>query len=115
MNILQPLRRGAARYVATAIMAAAACAPASSMHLTDLQGKVHTLEGYRGNWVVLNVWATWCAPCIKEMPELEALSHTRPDLVVTSDWRRRATALPACASSPGRWASAIPSLQALPP
>lgn len=82
MNILQPLRRGAARYVATAIMAAAACAPASSMHLTDLQGKVHTLEGYRGNWVVLNVWATWCAPCIKEMPELEALSHARPDLVV---------------------------------
>lgn len=52
------------------------------MHLTDLQGKAHTLETYRGKWLVLNVWATWCAPCIQEMPELEALSHARGDVAV---------------------------------
>ncbi len=56
--------------------------PAHGMHLTDLQGKEHTLALHRGKWVVLNVWATWCAPCIKEMPELEALSHARSDVVV---------------------------------
>ena len=42
----------------------------------------HTLEVHRGKWVVLNVWATWCAPCIKEMPELEALARARDDVVV---------------------------------
>ncbi len=78
--------RAVARAVAAAgAMAAAvamAPAPAYAMHLTDVQGKVHTLDVYRGKWVVLNVWATWCAPCIKEMPELEALSHARADVVV---------------------------------
>ena len=67
---------------AAALMASAAWIPAHAMHLTDLQGKAHTLEVHRGKWVVLNVWATWCAPCIKEMPELEALSHARSDVVV---------------------------------
>lgn len=57
-------------------------APAQGIDLTDLQGRHHTLQGYRGKWVVLNVWATWCAPCIHEMPELEALSKSRTDLVV---------------------------------
>lgn len=66
-----------------AVLALAASAiPADAMHLTDVKGKLHTLDGYRGKWVVLNVWATWCAPCIKEMPELEALSRARPDVVV---------------------------------
>lgn len=66
-----------------ALLALAAGAfPASAMHLTDVKGRLHTLDGYRGKWVVLNVWATWCAPCIKEMPELEALARARPDVVV---------------------------------
>lgn len=74
---------GALVRAATAgLLAVAACLPAQAMHLTDLQGKTHTLESYRGKWVVLNAWATWCAPCIKEMPELEALSHARSDVVV---------------------------------
>ncbi len=76
--LIARLRLGAA----AALLAAAALTPAHAMHLTDLQGKAHTLEGYRGKWVVLNAWATWCAPCIKEMPELEALSHARADIVV---------------------------------
>jgi thiol-disulfide isomerase/thioredoxin len=67
---------------AAALLAIASCIPAHGMHLTDLQGKAHTLEIHRGKWVVLNVWATWCVPCIKEMPELEALSHARNDVVV---------------------------------
>ncbi len=75
-------RRALLHVGAAALVAVASCAPAQAMHLTDLQGKTHTLESYRGKWVVLNAWATWCAPCIKEMPELEALSHARADVVV---------------------------------
>ena len=67
---------------AAVLVALASCLPAHGMHLTDLQGKAHTLEVHAGKWVVLNVWATWCVPCIKEMPELEALSHARGDIVV---------------------------------
>ena len=62
-------------------MSAAAIVLAAAL-LTDLQGRSHSVEAYRGKWVVLNVWATWCAPCIKEMPELEALAQARSDVVV---------------------------------
>lgn len=75
-------RDGAATMILASLLTLGACLPAKAMNLTDLQGKAHTLETYRGKWVVLNVWATWCAPCIKEMPELEALSHARSDVVV---------------------------------
>lgn len=72
----------ARRGVALLCLIAGAAAPAAAFHLTDVQGQRHTLERHRGKWIVLNVWATWCAPCIKEMPELEALSHARGDIVV---------------------------------
>jgi thiol-disulfide isomerase/thioredoxin len=54
----------------------------SSFSLTDTEGRNHTLEAYRGKWVLVNLWATWCAPCLNEMPELEALQKARSDLVV---------------------------------
>lgn len=50
--------------------------------LTDTTGKIHTLDRYRGKWVLVNLWATWCPPCLSEMPELEALSKTHQDLIV---------------------------------
>jgi len=43
--------------------------------LRDLQGKEWTLSKLRGQVVLLNFWATWCEPCRKEMPDLEALSR----------------------------------------
>ncbi len=46
--------------------------PAPKLTLYNLHGKKASLEDYRGKWVFLNFWATWCPPCLKEMPEMEA-------------------------------------------
>ena len=45
---------------------------APNFELVGLDEKYHTLEEYRGKFVLLNFWATWCHPCIEEMPSLEA-------------------------------------------
>lgn len=39
--------------------------------LPDMDGKTHRLSDYRGKWIVVNYWATWCPPCLEELPELE--------------------------------------------
>ncbi|MMZ64985.1 Thiol-disulfide oxidoreductase ResA [compost metagenome] len=43
-----------------------------AVKLLGLDGKVHTLEEYKGKAVVLNFWATWCTYCVNEMPALQA-------------------------------------------
>jgi len=46
-----------------------------ALQVTTLDGSQYDLHEWRGHWVLVNFWATWCAPCLKEMPELSAL-HT---------------------------------------
>lgn len=45
----------------------------------DLDGNEHTIADWRGRGVVLNFWATWCAPCVEEMPALDALNARLAD------------------------------------
>ncbi len=53
--------------------------PAPEFTLPDLEGRPHSLSEFRGRVVVLNYWATWCPPCIEEMPSLEKLHRALSD------------------------------------
>lgn len=56
-----------------ACLALAGAAHAGDFSLTDTQGKTHRLSDYRGKWVLVNFWATWCPPCLEEIPDLVSL------------------------------------------
>lgn len=71
---------------------AAASAPASGvltpgtrpdalwqLRLPDLDGTPQALAQWKGRRMVVNFWATWCAPCVKEMPDLQAMAEKHPD------------------------------------
>ncbi|MCZ8116278.1 TlpA disulfide reductase family protein [Silanimonas sp.] len=79
----------AAPATAEAAPAAAPAVPADAAKPTHPTLAVDTVDhgrfdlaSHRGQWVVVNFWATWCAPCLKEIPDLNALDAKREDLVV---------------------------------
>lgn len=57
-------------------------APAPSFTFEDLNGKKHDLEDYKGKVIVLNFWATWCAPCVVEFPAILKLADIQKDNAV---------------------------------
>ena len=52
--------------------------------LTDVNGKPRSLSEFRGKWVIVNYWATWCPPCLDEIPDLVEFheKHKDKDAVV---------------------------------
>lgn len=54
-----------------------------TLEYEDTQGQKQSLAQYKGQPVVVNFWATWCPPCVKEMPDLQSLSeqHTQVQFV----------------------------------
>lgn len=59
-----------------------AASAAAAFEVSDTQGKRHRLADYQGRWVVLNFWATWCVPCIQEIPEIAAFHKEHGTIVV---------------------------------
>ena len=63
-------------------MALAACSSQPDAH--DSKGQAIRLSDYKGKWVIINYWATWCKPCLKEIPALSQLyrDHSNKVLVL---------------------------------
>ena len=66
------------------LLAAANTAVRADSHLVDFllpdaDGQVHRLSDHRGKWVVINFWATWCGPCMVEIPELMQFHERHKD------------------------------------
>ena len=64
------------------LLLSAAWAQAADFTLTDTTGKTHALSGYKGKWVLVNYWATWCPPCLEEIPDLVALHENKKNNLV---------------------------------
>ena len=56
--------------------------PAPDVSFSDANGTRHALSAFRGRYVLLNLWATWCAPCVAELPALATLARHVPGLRV---------------------------------
>jgi thiol-disulfide isomerase/thioredoxin len=57
-------------------------ATADAFELTDSKGYSHKLSQYKGKWVLVNYWATWCPPCLQEIPDLAALHNNKKNNLV---------------------------------
>jgi thiol-disulfide isomerase/thioredoxin len=58
------------------------CACSQPVDFVDTDGNGYQYSDLQGKWQVINYWATWCAPCIKEIPELISLDENNDNVVV---------------------------------
>ncbi len=57
------------------------CSGCGQVEFTFSDGQQKSLNSFKGGWVVVNYWATWCKPCIEEIPELNKLNQSN-DVIV---------------------------------
>lgn len=50
--------------------------------MQSLSGDTFTLSNLRGQWVIVNFWATWCVPCVEEMPALQEIANQHADKLI---------------------------------
>ncbi len=62
---------------------------APDFEISDYDGSRHRLSDFRGKVVYVNFWATWCLPCLREMPDIAALQEEFPDDLVVITVNRR--------------------------
>jgi thiol-disulfide isomerase/thioredoxin len=67
--------------------------PVPEVALVDLEDAPRSLAEWRGKWVVVNFWATWCAPCRSEMPGLDRLSAGGTTVVTVASGRNPVPAI----------------------
>jgi len=77
-NSIARVLRGALLFAVLACVSGAGHA----FTLKDSDGKTWRLADLKGKWVVVNFWATWCAPCLKEIPDFAAFAKAHPSDVV---------------------------------
>lgn len=65
----------------TVALPAFAAAPNPVLKVATLDGGTFDLAQQRGKWVIVNYWATWCSPCLKELPDISAFVAAHKDKV----------------------------------
>jgi thiol-disulfide isomerase/thioredoxin len=56
--------------------------PSVAFEVSDTQGRRYSLAEATGRWTVVNFWATWCVPCLQEIPEIAEFARAYPRVVV---------------------------------
>jgi len=75
-----PVDRGSAGTPSPAKQAPPPRPEIPTLRVETFDGGVFDLSRHRGHWVVVNFWATWCNPCLKEIPDLDAFDRSRVDV-----------------------------------